>query len=178
MNQEKTWAKFFIRTGMGTDDSPFAYVTYAANNADRKIVVDSELMGNTINGKEVWRYEAGGDAIWHYGVRINFDGTSYKLADGGEAVTINTGVRPVLPTATVNGTTYTFEDFFVVNTTTNKAYIFDPFEIGKTVEVTSFNHKPLDLIAGVTTDGTLLWNYFLFSFTFVTCSAVQAAKCQ
>ena len=159
-NGTNTWASFFIRQGAGTEDSPYQFKTPAGGD-----IANIELMGNTINGKDVWKYEAGGDAIWHYGVRINFDGTKYTLADGGETVTIDTNVRPVAPTASVatawdeDGdptayTTYTFENFFVVDTRTNQAIVYDPF-LATTVEVTSFNRKPLDLIEGVTADGTI-----------------------
>jgi len=155
-----TWEKYFIRTGIGTEEDPYQFKTPAGGD-----ITEIELIGNQINKKDVWKYEAGGDAIWHYGVRINYDGSKYTMDDGGEQVTIDVNNYPVIPSVEIatawdadgnatDYTTYTFENFFVVDTRTNTAVVYDLFR-ASTVAVTSFNRKPLDLISGKNADGTI-----------------------
>ena len=155
-----TWEKYFIRTGIGTEEDPYQFKTPAGGD-----ITEIELIGNQINKKDVWKYEAGGDAIWHYGVRINYDGSKYTMDDGGEQVTIDVNNYPVIPSVEIatawdadgnstEYTTYTFENFFVVDTRTNTAVVYDLFS-ASTVAVTRFNRKPLDLIEGKNADGTI-----------------------
>ena len=135
-----SWNKFVIRkvvnsTGEAGQER-FEYVTQTGEKA-----TDLEMIGNKYNGQVLWKYCAGGDNIWHYGIRVYKNGTNYTLEDG-------TGVTyDVANNQIVNGTT-TWQSFFISDQTagaTMPHYIYDPVS-NKNWTVSSFERKPLPLI--------------------------------
>ena len=146
----QTWTKFFIRKTH--QDSAGAdllhYVTPSGADVD-----ECELMGNKYNGQTVWKYSAGGDGIWHYGIRVLKSSTgSYTLDDGKTAVTFD-GVH-IVQTAT-DGSTTVWENFFITEVAadgTNTSYMFDP-ATGTNWPVTTFERKPMTLIEAKNKDG-------------------------
>ena len=147
----KTWDSFFIRsitTANGVES--INYVTASGAPA-----YEPELMGNKYNGQPIWKYSAGGDGIWHYGIRVlmNLDG-EYTLEDGKTVVKLvdiqETGKKQIIDEA--EGLVW--ENFFISQTTLDEDgettltihYMYDNLASQGKWTVSGFEVKPLALI--------------------------------
>ena len=140
---------FFIRqTFKNTQgEDMLRYVTPADASID-----ECELMGNNENGQTIWKFTAGGDAVWHYGIRVFKDGTSYTLEDG---TPVTFDGKHIVLTDTTTGATTVWESFFVSDKTagaTTPHYMYDS-ALDKNWTVTTFERKPLTLIEAVNSEG-------------------------
>ena len=160
---KKSWTNFFIREIAEREyGNEFKYVTPSGG-----VVYECEMMGNKCNGQVVWKFSAGGDGIWHYGIRvtesvvIETDGTRgdpvYKLDDGTVVYLVDGTIRTDRTAA--NATVW--QNFFISKTVTTKVegedgkisantvvshYMYDPITESSEWTVTEFERKPLPLI--------------------------------
>jgi len=137
----KTWSKFFIRETYTNDKGEQRFRYFGPNGTTP--LAEYELMGNKYNGQTIWKYSAGGNGIWHYGIRVLKSGDTYKLDDGTTTVEyddINGRIT------TEDGTTV-WENFFITEIIdgTNESYMFDPTN-GTRLDITTFMRKPMTLI--------------------------------
>ena len=139
-----TWSKFFIRKVVNStgEDGKEGFEYVSRTNA---AVTNVEMLGNKYNGEVLWKYCAGGDNIWHYGIRVYKDDTTYKLEDGSP-VSYDTE-NNLIKYVDDNGTTTTWQSFFIseqIDASTMSHYMYDP--AGKKWMVSTFERKPLPLI--------------------------------
>ena len=137
----KTWANYLVRevtTSSGTGEEKFSY-----KDPDGTVVYVCELMGNKYNGQTIWNFSAGGDGIWHSGIRVLKNGDVYTLDDKEKTV------------VTFDATNYAVSDgnnvweyFFITETNadgTVESYMYDS-NTGKQWTVNIFERKPMTLI--------------------------------
>ena len=134
---DNTWPNFFIREiyqdTAGND--MLRYVT-----SDGTAVRECELMGNKDKGQTIWKFSAGGDGIWHYGIRVIESGDTYKLEDG-TVVTFDKANNVI-----TDGTNV-WQSFFIeedVNGTLIP-FMYDPV-LQKNWTVSVYERKPMTLI--------------------------------
>lgn len=130
---------FFIR--MENEDKNDKYTYYGEDG--KTLVSHYEMMGDRQNGQQLWRFEAGGNGVWHYGILIvkNANGT-YTLEDGNTAVTVANGVA-------TDGTN-SWTGYMVKTTVDGKTVYLDSTE---TLPVTSYNRKSMLIYGAVNQDG-------------------------
>lgn len=151
----KTWQKFFIRETLEDDEQVFGYKT--PGNLD---LLSYEVMGNKYHNQLMWKFSAGGNGVWHYGIRVFWNGTNYTLEDGKTIVTFDKTNNQV-----TDGT-YVWKNFFISDTTedaTMPHYMYDP-TTGKNLTVSSFERKPMTLIEAVNEDGEALCIEWISTF--------------
>ena len=132
-----TWTNFFIRE---------IYQDTAGNDMLRYItpggtaVRECELMGNKDKGQTIWKFSAGGDGIWHYGILVKKNGDSYTLEDGTAVDFDNTNNL-------ITYGTNVWKSFFIVEDVdgTQIPFMYDP-TLQQNWTVSVYERKPMTLI--------------------------------
>ena len=140
-----TWTNFFVRETHQNNDGEdmLRYVTASGVTVEECVVMG----GNDYNGQPIWKFSAGGDGIWHYGIRVTKNGDTYTLDDG-------TTATYVAESNQFTDGTSVWKSFFIVETVdgTKVPYMYDPVT-GVNWTVSIYERKPLTLIEAVNEAG-------------------------
>ena len=151
----KTWEKFFIRETLEDEDQVFQYMTPGGLE-----LLSYEVMGNKYHNQIMWTFSAGGNGVWHYGIRVLWDGSKYTLEDGKTVVTFDKTNNQI-----TDGTNV-WKNFFISDTTEDASmphYMYDP-ATGENLTVSRFERKPMTLIEAVNEKGENLCVEWISTF--------------
>ena len=164
----KTWTNFFVRETYQdtTGDDLLRYIT-----PSNDLILECELMGNSYNGQHIWRFSAGGDGIWHYGIRVfqvgEGESATYKLEDGTAVKLVDGVIASVNENGDVTTDSTSWKSFFITRDD-GKSYLLDSNAPDGVWTVSIFEHKPMTLIEAVNDDGEELCIEWVSSFLWTT----------
>ena len=145
----KSWQNYFVLKTVNDNTAGEDMLRYVTPTGST--ITECVLTGNNCHGQTIWKYSAGGDGIWHYGIRVFKDGDVYTLEDG--TTVVFDGKHIVRENE--DNTTTVWANFFVTDNTagaTTPHYMYDS-AANKNWTVSTFERKPMTLIEAVNADG-------------------------